>query len=352
MLSSKTNIMTPTQAKLATLLGPNGQPIASGKPASEAFPTLRDQLLAAGFEPAAIPAVAELGTDTVMPNGTVLSTEPSGETVVIPVDKAADHLALGETYGVPQVSKAQAQAARAAFLVDKKAGAKPAEPAKPSARILPNKSAPRTGAQTVGLKLGSSSPAKVPSKTPPKTETKPDKPANKSERPKTEMLDIDPATRDCLSTLAEHYTKLPTLRDQSFALSLVGQGERGKMSAKQMAWVETLVSRLNGEPPVTAMPFCSAADFAQIVTYLQTLSAKMRFPHIACKAYRLTLAGPKSQYIGTLNIQALGKTEGERREWFGRIHANGSFEPRGDLDQATARRVVSEVRGVLYAQAA
>lgn len=119
----------------------------------------------------------------------------------------------------------------------------------------------------------------------------------------------------------------------SFAADLVRQFDRsGRLSACQLAWMHVLADEAEAEkrPVVVAAPEAEAVgtddDMANIVAMFQKAGAALKFPKVRlqdarCVGYRLTMAGERSKYPGTVNVAAANG------EWLGRIMEDGIFFP-------------------------
>ena len=120
---------------------------------------------------------------------------------------------------------------------------------------------------------------------------------------------------------------LPKLgeRDKAFAQSLLAALARWRsLSNKQMFWVNELIKRANNPKPEPAQ----VGDLAPILSLFEKAGAKLKHPAIVLStpetgALRVTVAGQRSKYPGTLSITGLGTFDS--RAWFGRVNKDGTF---------------------------
>lgn len=126
-----------------------------------------------------------------------------------------------------------------------------------------------------------------------------------------------------IQTLEKVYRALPQ-HDHDFALSLISQGSRRTLSEKQQAWVERLIAKAKNVAPVQKTE--EKVELSGINGLFDKARQHLKFPAIVLATddalLRLKPAGSSSRYPGTINI--VRETD---REWLGRIHLDGRFEP-------------------------
>jgi hypothetical protein len=131
---------------------------------------------------------------------------------------------------------------------------------------------------------------------------------------------------------------LPVLaaRDQGFAGSLISNFNRyGRLSEKQVAWVETLVARaMNPQVPQVAT---ETLNFQAIQELFNRAGQRLKRVKIKLQAPEGTpvvfnRAGPASKYAGQVMVTD-GLPFGQNR-FFGRIDVNGDFYPTGKATDA------------------
>ena len=116
---------------------------------------------------------------------------------------------------------------------------------------------------------------------------------------------------------------------RTFAASLIAQSiAKGSLSDKQMHWVRKLAAEATQAATTIAQPATVTADLSPIIALFDKANgprSKIVFSTPEGVGFRLTVAGPDTRAPGTLNITSAGTWES--REWFGRIHRDGRFEP-------------------------
>jgi hypothetical protein len=152
------------------------------------------------------------------------------------------------------------------------------------------------------------------------------------------MIVLDQAS---LSSLASLAAKLPTLTgwEASFAGSVLKQAaDKGSLSEKQLFCVMKILA------PKPVAPKAPEADLSAIATLFAN-NSKAKFPAIVIQigdapALRLSKAGQKSKFPGTINVCDTGKGF-EDRVWFGRIGLDGKFVPAQKCTQAVIDELVA-----------
>lgn len=117
-------------------------------------------------------------------------------------------------------------------------------------------------------------------------------------------------------------------KDQEFARSLIASHRRwGSLTPKQAPWVGKLLARAQGEVPA------KVGDLAPILDLFAKAGATLKRPAIVLStpdtgAIRVTVAGDRSKYPGSLSITGMGSFDA--RAWFGRVNTDGTFTPGRD----------------------
>lgn len=112
-------------------------------------------------------------------------------------------------------------------------------------------------------------------------------------------------------------------KDRAFARSLIASHRRwGRLTIGQAPWVDKLLARAKGEAPA------KVGDLAPILALFDKAGAKLKRPAIVLStpdtgAVRVTVAGDRSKYPGTLSLTGLGSFDA--RAWFGRVNKDGTF---------------------------
>lgn len=132
-------------------------------------------------------------------------------------------------------------------------------------------------------------------------------------------------------------------RDLSFITDLLygkyGYTKRGKLSDKQMYWVGVLYKKALGieEKPESE----TVGDLHGLVDLFTEALGKLKFPKIKLevKGYplRLSLAGPKSKYHGSVIITD-GGPYGDNK-WYGAVSPSGTWTP--------SKSVTPELRSII-----
>ena len=119
--------------------------------------------------------------------------------------------------------------------------------------------------------------------------------------------------------------------DQTFAASLLRQHARkGRLSDRQMPYVDKLAGyAVNGYP---AAKTASVGDFAGVLALLAKAKTYLKWPKIRLQDASghpvvLSVAGPRSKYMGQINVTDGGPYGANR--WYGRIDNRGTWtQPR------------------------
>ena len=131
---------------------------------------------------------------------------------------------------------------------------------------------------------------------------------------------------DKVKSLMDAQSKLAS-SDQHFAYSLISNFNRyGRLSEKQLAWVDTLVARAMAPRPAPTVT--ETVNFQAIQAIFDLASQKLRRVKIKLQAPNGTpvtfaRAGGMSKYAGQIMITD-GLPFGQNR-YFGRISTDGSF---------------------------
>lgn len=131
-------------------------------------------------------------------------------------------------------------------------------------------------------------------------------------------------TENSVSTLRANLAALNE-SDQRFARSLLSGLDRwGRLSDKQAYWVSTLALRATTAPA----PRAPVGDLAPMIALFETAAQHLRHPALVFGTpagdIRLSVAGPRSRYPGSINVTTPGAFAA--RLWYGRIHRDGTFE--------------------------
>lgn len=133
-------------------------------------------------------------------------------------------------------------------------------------------------------------------------------------------------------------------KDRQFAQSLVDQSRKGRLlSSKQDYWVNVLLQRATGQ--VETVPVASSDVVSGLVDLINR-NNKAKFPAIRFlvgdREMKLTKAGPMARVPGSLNVVLVGNGE---KQWYGRIHTDGRFEPSRAL-QGEKEAIVAALKKV------
>lgn len=131
-----------------------------------------------------------------------------------------------------------------------------------------------------------------------------------------------------IDTLKENLGNLNE-KDGAFASSMIKQfAKKGKLSDKQMYWVDVLTERaVTGYPEPAAKE--ALGDFKGVVDLLMIAKQKLKYPKIKLTTgsglpVQLSVAGPNAKHPGTINVTD-GGSYGSNL-WYGRVHADGTWE--------------------------
>lgn len=123
------------------------------------------------------------------------------------------------------------------------------------------------------------------------------------------------------------YAALPKIPQESyqFANDLIAKSKRYPLTPKQMYWVDELVKRAKGE---TVRQTVNVGDLTATIALFDKAASHLKFPKVLLtlgdKDIRLSIAGARSKFPGTINVTAVGRY-GDT--WYGRITRDGIFQP-------------------------
>lgn len=147
-----------------------------------------------------------------------------------------------------------------------------------------------------------------------------------------------------MHTIDELKAVLPTLKNPTFAASLIEQSERRALSDKQMFWVNKIVEDA-AKPAPTAV---NVGDLSAINALFDKARQHLKFPAIvmsvpaANMTVRINVAGQGARFPGSLNVTSGEKPAfDDRRTWFGRVHKDGNYEPTSNANPAIVDRLVA-----------
>lgn len=118
-------------------------------------------------------------------------------------------------------------------------------------------------------------------------------------------------------------------RRDDFLMSLVDfYAAKGRFSQGQRVWAHKLAQQLTARAEKPATP-TTGETFPRLVEMLRTASESLKHPRIVGRfdegALRINLAGERARFPGSLNVTSEGSFDD--RTWYGRIHADGRWEP-------------------------
>lgn len=127
-------------------------------------------------------------------------------------------------------------------------------------------------------------------------------------------------------------------RDQQFAQSLLSSR---RLSDKQLFWVGELTKRATQPPPAKVKV---AADLSPVLDLFRKAGQKLKHPAVVLSTpetgtVRLSVAGDRSKHPGTINVTTMGSFED--REWLGRVHLDGSYEPSRKAEAQAVGKLLS-----------
>lgn len=138
--------------------------------------------------------------------------------------------------------------------------------------------------------------------------------------------------------------------DRRFAESLISQfNSRGRLSSKQMFWVNKLTDRAKHPEQHTccAKQTEHVGDFKGVLELFRRAAQHLKYPKIRLqtnnrKPVVLNVAGPKSRYAGQVNVTD-GGPYGDNT-WYGRIDEQGEWtvSNAGDNDVADVLRRLAD----------
>lgn len=111
-------------------------------------------------------------------------------------------------------------------------------------------------------------------------------------------------------------------RDREFAMSLVNS--KYPLTQKQAYWAGKLIARARGEEKPATI---NIGNLEPLVNLFEKANSHLKFPKITLelnqRTIRLSLAGLRSKYPGSINVTDLG--DFHNRTWFGRVDREGIF---------------------------
>ena len=125
-----------------------------------------------------------------------------------------------------------------------------------------------------------------------------------------------------IETLSANVSKLAP-RDQDFANSLIEQSKHRILSAKQLYWVDVLADRAAKPAPEAKQ----VGDMSGAIALFDKARQHLKYPAIVLSVadvgeVRINVAGDRARFPGSLNVVRYAD-----REWLGRVHQDGTFEP-------------------------
>jgi len=118
-------------------------------------------------------------------------------------------------------------------------------------------------------------------------------------------------------------------RDQQFAVSLILAIQEGRLTANQAPWVDRLLERAKASA-APAEPQQTIELDGIMNMFNSAFSNGAKHPAIVLDngtvGLRLNVAGDRARFPGSINVTSLGAFDD--RDWFGRIHKDGRWEPR------------------------
>lgn len=129
-------------------------------------------------------------------------------------------------------------------------------------------------------------------------------------------------------TLRDNIANL-TVRDQSFAQSLLGQLDRRGLSNSQLYWLNKLAEKATAAPE-PERDKTKVGDLKGVMDLFDKAKKHLNFPKIVLAIrldadyteYRLSVAGDKARVPGSINVTNIDKPS----TWYGRILVTGEFE--------------------------
>jgi hypothetical protein len=121
-------------------------------------------------------------------------------------------------------------------------------------------------------------------------------------------------------------------RDRSFASDLCKQwNSRGRLSLKQLYWVDVLIQRATNPTAAPAAPErekVSVGSFAGVMQLFATAKQHLKYPKITLQVgdqpLQLSLCGAASKTPGQVNVSDGGRFG--HNVWYGRVSQDGVFE--------------------------
>lgn len=145
-----------------------------------------------------------------------------------------------------------------------------------------------------------------------------------------------------MHTVTELEALLPTLKNPTFAASLVAQSKTRGLSDKQMYWVNKIVEDAAKPAPVAV----NVGDLSAINALFDRASQHLKFPAIVMSVpaanmlMRINVAGLSARFPGSLNVTSGEKPiEGMKRAWYGRVMKDGAYTPSAGAHSAIVERL-------------
>jgi hypothetical protein len=146
-----------------------------------------------------------------------------------------------------------------------------------------------------------------------------------------------------IETLRAALPNLPASK-VSFATSLLAQFDKKQsLSDKQWPWVDKLIAEASKPAPV---PFANIGDLSAINALFDKARQHLKYPAIVLNVpkannmfIRISVAGERARFPGSLNVTSGDKPGEDGRTWFGRVHKNGNYEARGNAEEEIAERL-------------
>jgi hypothetical protein len=160
-----------------------------------------------------------------------------------------------------------------------------------------------------------------------------------------------------MHTITELEAIIPTLKNPSFAQSLVNQSKTKALSDKQMYWVNKLVE--DAQAPVKEVKSANVGDLSRIISLFDKARQHLKFPAIVLNIpaannmrIRINVAGERSKYPGSLNVTSGEKPGDEGRAWYGRVMKDGTYTPSGKVGDLVAKDAPEKITARLVEFAA
>lgn len=159
------------------------------------------------------------------------------------------------------------------------------------------------------------------------------------------MTDAPPVRLQALTAALD---KLPTASDRTFARSLANQFSQRGLSAKQWEWVDRLLERAT-----TPQAEPTRVDLTGVVALLNRAGEHLKAPAVLMmvnepggrhRTLRLSIAGARAGFPGSVNVASAGSFSD--RDWYGRVHTDGRFEPCRRFPRETQTAVTTALQAI------